>query len=104
MSDERDRRFAEKLKRDESRRMKAVRKREHGDRWAGLGMIGLVGWAFAIPMLAVLSVGIWLDTQTDSPFAWSLMAVFVGAFIGGLNAWYWVRHEEHNTNEEHERE
>jgi ATP synthase protein I len=100
MSDEHDREFAEKLKRDEQRRMKAVRKRGQGDRWAGLGMIGLVGWAFTIPMLAVVAVGIWLDTQTDTPQSWSLMAVFIGAFIGGLNAWYWVRHEERKTEEE----
>jgi ATP synthase protein I len=80
--------------------MKAKRRGEEGDRWAGLGMIGLVGWAFTIPMLAVVGLGIWVDTQTESPLAWSLMAVFVGAFIGGLNAWYWVRHEERKTQEE----
>ncbi|HKJ85500.1 MAG TPA: AtpZ/AtpI family protein, partial [Spirochaetia bacterium] len=82
----------------ERRRIRARASREHS--WFGLGMLGLVGWAFAIPMLAVVAVGIWLDTAYESAYSWSLMGVFVGAAIGGLNAWYWVRNEERKIEED----
>lgn len=92
-----DERFHKQIQDRERRRVAAEkrnRRRPDSDRWAGLGMLGLVGWAFAVPMLAVLALGIWLDTTLDSPYLWSLMAVFVGAALGGFNAWHWVRHEQ----------
>ena len=97
MSD-RERELEEKLRERERRRLHAKRREEHT--WFGLGMLGLVGWAFAIPMLAVLGVGIWLDARFQTPYSWSLMGVFVGAAIGGVNAWYWVRHEERRIEED----
>lgn len=99
MSD-RERELEERLKRREERRLAARNRTEHS--WFGLGMLGLVGWAFAIPMLAVLGVGIWLDTSTDSPYSWSLMGVFVGAAVGAANAWYWVKTEQRKIEEEHD--
>ncbi|MFP4114132.1 MAG: AtpZ/AtpI family protein [Spirochaetota bacterium] len=95
---DRERELEEELKARERRRMRAKRRQEHT--WFGLGMLGLVGWAFAIPLLAVLVVGIWLDTRFESAYSWSLMGVFVGAAIGGFNAWYWVKHEERKIEED----
>lgn len=97
---DRERELEEELKQREKRRLKAQKQDEHP--WFGLGMLGLVGWAFAIPMLAVLAVGIWLDTRFEAPYSWSLMAVFVGAAIGALNAWYWVKNEERKIEEDEE--
>lgn len=95
---ERETALEKALQEKERRRIRASRKRDNS--WFGLGMLGLVGWAFAIPMLAVVAVGIWLDTTYESVYSWSLMGVFVGAAIGGLNAWYWVRNEERKMEED----
>ncbi len=97
MSD-REREMENELRRKERRRMHARRRRERS--WFGLGMLGLVGWSFAIPMLLVLAIGIWVDSTYESPYAWSLMAVFAGAAVGALNAWYWVRHESRKIEED----
>ena len=68
--------------------------------WFGLGMLGLVGWSFTIPMLIVLAIGIVIDTRVASAYSWSLMGVFVGAAVGGLNVWYWVEHENRKIEED----
>ena len=99
---DRERQLEEELKERERRRIRAKRRTEHS--WFGLGMLGLVGWAFAIPMLAVLAVGIWLDTRFETPYSWSLMGVFVGAAIGAVNAWYWVKHEERRIEQDEQEE
>ncbi len=97
MSD-RERELEDELGRKERRRVRAGKRSERS--WFGLGMLGLVGWSFAIPMLVVLAIGIWIDTRYDSPYSWSLMAVFVGAAVGALNAWYWVQHESRKIEED----
>ena len=101
MSD-REQELENELKRRERRRLHARRRKDHS--WFGLGMLGLVGWAFAIPMLAVLALGIWLDTRGDSQYSWSLMGVFVGAAVGGFNAWYWVKNEQRKIEEDEQDE
>lgn len=95
---ERERKMEDELKRKEQRRMQARRRTERS--WFGLGMLGLVGWSFAIPMLIVLAIGIWIDTRYASPYSWSLMGVFVGAALGAFNAWYWVKHESRKIEED----
>ncbi len=101
MSDH-EREMERELEKKERRRLHRKRRKERS--WFGLGMLGLVGWAFAIPMLAVLGIGIWLDTRYETQYSWSLMGVFVGAAVGGLNAWYWVRHEERSVEEDENHE
>ena len=98
---DREQQLEDELRRREQRRLRAKNRQEHS--WFGLGMLGLVGWAFAIPMLAVLGIGIWLDTRLEDAYSWSLMGVFVGAAIGAANAWYWVKNEQRKI-EEDERE
>lgn len=58
--------------------------------WFGLGMFGMVGWSVAVPMLALLALGIWIDRRWPSPYSWTLMLLFVGIVLGCVNAWYWV--------------
>lgn len=99
---DRERHLEEELRRREQRRLHAKKKEEHS--WFGLGMLGLVGWAFAIPMLVVLGIGIWMDSRLDDAYSWSLMGVFVGAAVGGANAWYWVKTEQRKIEEDERRE
>jgi len=74
------------------RRRRAEREGERSV-WFSLGMMGLVGWSVAIPTLAGIAIGWWIDTEWPSRVSWTLTLLFLGVVIGCLNAWYWVRQE-----------
>jgi ATP synthase protein I len=80
-----------------ARRKARARRAEAGNVWYGLGMFGLVGWAVAVPTLAGLALGLWLDARGGGPGGggptWTLSGLLGGAALGCLNAWYWVRRE-----------
>lgn len=64
--------------------------------WFGLGMFGLVGWAVAIPTLAGVAIGLWLDAHHPAArVSWTLTFLILGIAVGCLNAWYWVKQESH---------
>jgi ATP synthase protein I len=59
-----------------------------------LGMFGMVGWAVAVPTLAGVALGLWLDrTWPTAQASWTLTCLLLGVLLGVLNAWYWVRRE-----------
>lgn len=76
-----------------SQRKMAARARPYRSSWFGLGMMGLVGWSVAIPMLAGIALGLWIDHQWPSRFSWTLMFLFLGGFLGCVNAWRWLNRE-----------
>lgn len=84
--------FTELISRTEARRLKARKEKGHG-LWFGLGMFGMVGWAVAVPALAGVALGIWIDRKTQSGYSWTLMLLLAGIVIGCINAWYWIRKE-----------
>ena len=47
------------------RKLKARRDAARGV-WFGLGMFGIVGWSVAVPTLAFLALGIWIDRRWPS--------------------------------------
>ena len=55
------------------------------------------GRAVAVPTLAGLALGLWLDARGGGPGGggptWTLSGLLGGAALGCLNAWYWVRRE-----------
>lgn len=59
----------------------------------GMGMFGIVGWSVAIPTLACLAIGIWIDGTYETRFSWTLMMLAIGIILGCMNAWYWVSKE-----------
>jgi ATP synthase protein I len=61
--------------------------------WAGLGMMGLVGWSVTIPTLLCAALGVWLDHHYPGKHNWTLALMVVGLAIGCLNAWHWVANE-----------
>lgn len=61
--------------------------------WFGLGMFGIVGWSVAVPTVACLALGLWIDRRWPTPYSWTLMLLFIGIVLGCLNAWYWVSRE-----------
>lgn len=72
-----------------------LRARREGSRsvWFWLGMMGLVGWSVAIPTLIGTALGAWLDGWTEGDISWTLTGLVVGATLGCLTAWRWVRRE-----------
>lgn len=81
-----------KIEREIERRVRSERERDRSV-WFGLGMFGLVGWSIAIPTLAGIALGMYIDSHYPSRFSWTLMLLFAGVVIGCLNAWYWVQQE-----------
>jgi len=78
---------------------KAVRKlqaQRHATQtvWAGLGMMGLVGWSVAVPTLLGAAFGIWLDKHYPGSHSWTLMWLAIGLGLGCFNAWHWVEKED----------
>ena len=67
--------------------------------WAGLGMIGLVGWSVAVPTLLGAALGIWLDKNYPMNHSWTLTLLIIGLIAGCLNAWYWLAREDRATHE-----
>lgn len=86
------RRLVKDISNKELRKQQA-RKQGAAPVWFGLGMYGLVGWSVAIPTLAGIAAGVWIDSTFDTTYSWTLMLLFVGVVIGCLNAWYWVKRE-----------
>jgi len=75
-----------------ARRIRAREERRH-NLWFGLGMFGLVGWSVAIPTVAGIALGLWIDRTWPSPISWTLTLLFVGMMLGCLNAWRWLKRE-----------
>lgn len=87
---------ATRLQRDvaqQARRMQRARLRGERTVWFSLGMMGMVGWSIALPTVGGAALGVWLDRVWPLRFSWTLTLLFVGAAIGSLNAWRWVRQE-----------
>ena len=84
-----------------ARKLKARRHSAHGV-WLGLGMMGLIGWSVALPMLLGTALGIWLDKHHAGAHSWTLALLVAGLAIGCLNAWHWVAKENEAIGEEQE--
>lgn len=61
--------------------------------WAFMGTFGLVGWTVAIPTLAGLALGVFLDNRTESERSFTIMFLVLGIALGCATAWYWIRRE-----------
>ena len=59
----------------------------------GFGMFGLIGWSVAVPTVAGIALGIWIDNAWPSRYSWTLMLLVLGVVLGCLNAWHWIERE-----------
>jgi ATP synthase protein I len=84
--------FDQQVGRKADRKMKARGERDKRI-WFGLGMFGLIGWSVAVPTLAGIALGIWIDNRWPGQASWTLTLLIVGVVLGCLNAWYWIRQE-----------
>jgi ATP synthase protein I len=81
-----------------ARRKRRARERSQRTAWFGLGMFGLVGWSVAIPSLAGIALGAWLDRHAGGQVSWTLTFMIIGVALGCLNAWYWIKQESHRDD------
>jgi ATP synthase protein I len=72
--------------------------------WMGLGMMGLVGWSVIIPTLLGAALGTWLDHHYASSHSWTLTLLILGLILGCFNAWFWVKKEEMEIQEDNNHE
>jgi len=93
MPDEVDRK-AERIRRGQRQRQ--------GPLWFGLGTFGLVGWSVAVPTLAGVGIGIWLDHRQQTAYRWTLALLLAGVAVGCWQAYYWI-HREHSAIERQEK-
>jgi ATP synthase protein I len=87
------RRFADQIGVKAERKLHARRHSEQGV-WAGLGMMGLIGWSVAVPTVSGALLGLWLDEHHPGKHAWTLALLMAGLVLGCANAWRWVAKEE----------
>ncbi|MEN6421941.1 MAG: AtpZ/AtpI family protein [Smithella sp.] len=92
-------RFTEQVARKEALRQKGLRHKGETV-WFGLGMMGIVGWAVAIPTLIGIAIGLWIDRTWPSRYSWALMFLVFGVVVGCINAAYWVRRIRNRIIEE----
>jgi ATP synthase protein I len=92
--------YSQQVGESESRKIRALRRSVPGV-WAGLGMMGLVGWSVTIPTLACAALGIWLDNHHPGKHNWTLALIVAGLAIGCLNAWHWVANEVRAMRDSH---
>jgi ATP synthase protein I len=76
-----------------AQRLQRARLRRRESPWRGLGMFGMVGWAVAVPVVAGVALGVWIDARWPGERSWTLMLLLAGAALGCLNAWYWIQRE-----------
>lgn len=87
--------FRETVEKKARRRLQARREADHGV-WFGFGLFGLVGWTVAIPTVAGLALGAWIDSMYPGRYSWTIMGLLAGAIVGCVGAWRWVKQESRN--------
>ncbi len=94
--------FIDELKRLDRQKKRKQAEKEEKSIWFGLGFMGLIGWSVAVPTVLGAIGGAFIDARTDSRYSWTLMLMFLGLIIGGLNAWFWVTRERKKMVQERE--
>ena len=56
-----------------------------------IAILGVVGWSVAIPTLAGVALGVWLDHRWPSRFSWTVMLLIGGLVFGCVSAWLRVK-------------
>lgn len=96
-----EKRFTKEVTRKQKLKLRAKEFSEKG-LWYGLGMLGMVGWAIAIPVAAGGLIGLWLDKNYPMPGSWAISLIAAGLFIGCFNAWRWIKNEQRKIDSKRE--
>jgi|JTFO01.1.fsa_nt_gb ATP synthase protein I len=98
--------FRKEIARKERKRLVSLK---HPDPpvWFGLGTFGVVGWSVAIPTIAGIGLGIWIDKNFPSRYSWTLILLTLGIMAGCFTAWAWIsrqRREIHDHEQKRQEE
>ena len=55
--------------------------------WAGLALVGSVGWMVALPMVGGAFLGRWLDLQLGTNLSFTLGLLLLGLAVGAYTVW-----------------
>lgn len=92
-------RLAETVGEKAQRHLRA-RNKAKGSVWFGLGAFGVVGWSIAVPTLAGIALGLWIDFTWPGRLSWTLALMLAGVTVGAFNAWYWISQEQRAMEKE----
>lgn len=73
----------------EKQARRKIKKRGEGP-WRDLATFGMVGWSIALPTIAGVALGAWIDRRWPSELSGTLMLLALGLLVGCANAWRWV--------------
>lgn len=90
--------FPNEVRDREKRRLRSLKKGKNV--WFGLGLFGIVGWSIAVPAVAGIFIGLWLDRNVAGGYSWALMLFIIGLGLGCYNAWYWVQKEQDSITQQ----
>ncbi|WP_289041132.1 AtpZ/AtpI family protein [uncultured Aliiroseovarius sp.] len=76
-----------------ARRMKAARDNPGPSPLRGIGTFGMIGWSIAVPTVAGVFLGLWLDRIAPQAFSWTIALLLGGVVIGAIIAWGWISKE-----------
>jgi len=64
------------------------RARSGGQRfWAGLALVGSVGWMIVLPMVVGVMSGRWLDERLGTNLSFTLGLLLLGLVVGAYSVW-----------------
>ncbi len=89
--------FSREVGEKEKRKLKA-RRSDGRSIWAGMGLLGMVGWTVTVPALLGALLGKWLDKKYPVSFSWTLTFLIIGIMAGCGMAWRWVKNENKKIN------
>lgn len=93
MRDKQPRPLADQVQAQAARKLRARHARPAGA-WAGLGMMGMIGWSVSVPALLGVALGAWLDQEYPGAHAWTLALLVAGLMLGCFSAWRWIDEEQ----------
>ena len=60
---------------------------------SGISAFGMIGWSIAVPTVAGVFLGLWLDGVAPQNFSWTIALILGGVVLGGLISWAWMTKE-----------
>ena len=93
MREDRPAALADQVGAQAARKLRARGQRPAGA-WAGLGMMGMIGWSVSVPALLGVALGAWLDQHYPATHGWTLALLVAGLVVGCFCAWRWVDQEQ----------
>lgn len=68
-------------------------RRERGNNWRAIAILGVIGWSVVVPTLVGVAVGIWLDQRFPMRFSWAVALLLLGLVVGCTSAWFRIRED-----------